>query len=80
MIGPEAGGILSFNIDGLDPHSIAIMLDNFNVFIRSGYHCCHSWFNARKIKGSARASFYFYNTREEVQFFIEKIREIAKLI
>ena len=83
IIGPykseEMGGILSFNIEGLDPHSIAIMLDSSNIFIRSGYHCCHSWFNHKKINGSARASFYFYNTKEEIETFIEKLKEISKL-
>ncbi len=79
IVGTSEGGVLSFNIEGLDPHSIAIILDKFDIMIRSGYHCCHSWFNANKIEGSARASFYFYNTEEEVEFFIKKLKEISKL-
>ncbi len=83
IIGPssvqERGGILSFNIEHMDPHSIAIMLDSRNIMVRSGMHCVHSWFNAHKINGSVRASFYFYNTKEEVEIFIQKLEEIAKL-
>ncbi len=84
IIGPKSpelrGGIFSFNIQGLDSHDIAIMLDQTaNVAIRSGMHCCHSWFNARGINGSARASLYFYNTIEEARVFMDAVKEIAKL-
>jgi len=73
-------GIFSFNIEGIDAHEIAVMLDQSNIAIRSGMHCVHSWFNANKINGSARASLYLYNTEDEVMFFVEKIKKIAKLV
>jgi len=74
------GGIISFNIKGMFPHDIAIMLDDSaNIMIRSGAHCVHSWFNNNLIKGSARASLYLYNTKEEAGVFVEKLKEIAKL-
>ncbi|MEW6062830.1 MAG: cysteine desulfurase [Nanoarchaeota archaeon] len=83
ILGPEAGlrtSIISFNIKGIDPHEIAIILDNAaNIMVRSGMHCVHSWFNNRKIKGSARASLYLYNTKEEAKIFIENLRRINKL-
>lgn len=84
IIGPAdpklRGGIVSFNIKGMFPHDIAIMLDDVaNIMIRSGAHCVHSWFNAHAIRGSARASFYLYNTKEEAELFIEKLKEIAQL-
>jgi len=84
IIGPPdpklRGGIISFNIDGMFPHDIAIMLDDIaNIMVRSGAHCVHSWFNAHAIRGSARASLYLYNTREEAETFIEKLKEIAQL-
>jgi len=83
ILGPKAelrSSIISFNIDGIDPHEIAIILDNAaNIMIRSGMHCGHSWFNARNIKGSARASLYLYNTKEEAKIFIENLRRIVKL-
>ncbi|MFH1106040.1 MAG: aminotransferase class V-fold PLP-dependent enzyme [Candidatus Aenigmatarchaeota archaeon] len=73
------GGITSFNIKGIGNHDIAMMLDQSNIMIRSGYHCCHSWFNARKIDGSARVSLYLYNTKEEAKVFAENIQKISML-
>ncbi|MBS3051934.1 MAG: aminotransferase class V-fold PLP-dependent enzyme [Candidatus Aenigmarchaeota archaeon] len=84
ILGPEEveqrGGIFSFNIKDIHFHDVAMMLDNIaNIMIRSGQHCVHSWFNANKIEGSARASLYFYNTKEEAKIFVEKLKEISKL-
>jgi len=57
------------------------MLDQMaNVLVRSGQHCVHSWFNARQIKGSVRASVYFYNTLEEVRVLVECLRKIRKVL
>ncbi len=81
LINPEAqkSGICSFNIKGLDPHMIVLTLDKTaNIMTRSGHHCVHSWFNAHKINGSARASLYFYNTKEECEQFCEEVKKIAK--
>ena len=85
LIGPQdanlRSGIFSFNIDGVDSHNVAIMLDSSaNIMIRSGAHCVHSWFNAHKLKGSARASFYLYNTEIEADIFIEEVKKIVKYI
>ena len=74
-------GIISFNIKGVDPHKIAIMLDAAaNIMIRSGQHCVHSWFKSRNIIGSARISLYFYNTREEAKIFVSNLKNILKVI
>jgi len=74
-------GIFSFNTKNkMDFHEVALMLDSYaNIMIRSGRHCVHSWFNANNIDGSARASFYLYNTEEEAKFFVEKLHEIMKM-
>jgi cysteine desulfurase / selenocysteine lyase len=84
ILGPQdpamRSGVISFTIDGMFPHDIAIMLDDTaNIMIRSGAPCVHSWFNARNMKGSARASLYLYNTEDEAKIFVEKLREVAKL-
>jgi cysteine desulfurase/selenocysteine lyase len=66
--------------DGVDSHQVAIMLDQMaNIQVRSGQHCVHSWFNSRQIKGSVRASVYFYNTEEEAQTFIGNLKKIRKV-
>ncbi|MFH1841009.1 MAG: aminotransferase class V-fold PLP-dependent enzyme [Patescibacteria group bacterium] len=85
IIGPNdpalRSGIISFYIEGMDMHQIALMLDEMsNVMIRSGQHCVHSWFNDKKIKNSARVSLYFYNIMEEAEIFISDLNKIMKII
>jgi len=84
IIGPQnpelRGGVISMLVEKMHPHDISLMLDNLqNIMIRSGQHCVHSWFRARKIEGSARASLYFYNTKEEADLFVETMKKIVKL-
>ncbi len=84
IIGPSdpklRGGITSFNIEGLDFHDIAVMLnESANVMVRSGQHCVHSWFNAHKIKGCVRSSLYLYNTKDDARIFIENLEKISRL-
>jgi cysteine desulfurase/selenocysteine lyase len=85
LIGPAdpalRGGIFTFYIDGIDSHRIALMLDQMsNICVRSGQHCVHSWFNEHHIKGSVRASVYFYNTQEEAELFVENLKKIRKVL
>ena len=85
ILGPgdcsKRGGIFSFNIKGMEPHEIAGILDHSaSIMIRSGMHCVHSWFNAHKINGSARASLYFYNTEKEAERFVEEVKKISRIV
>lgn len=85
LIGPAdprlRGGIVSFYIQGIDSHRVALMLDQMSsVEVRSGQHCVHSWFNSRQIKGSVRASAYFYNTLEEASLFATSLKKIRKVL
>lgn len=84
IIGPQdyskRGGIISFFIEGLDAHQIAVMLDSSgNTMVRSGQFCVHSWFADRQIKNAVRVSLSFYNTLEESQLFVENLKKIIKL-
>lgn len=83
IIGPQdyrkRSGIISFNIKGLDPLNVARLLSTQNIAVRGGMHCVHSWFNARKLRGSVRASFYLYNTEAEAHAFVKAVQEIGKL-
>jgi cysteine desulfurase/selenocysteine lyase len=81
IIGPEdpskRGGILPFQVIGMNPHDIAMMLDEIaNVAIRSGRHCVHSWFNGKGEVSNARASFYLYNTKKEIDKMIDTLTTI----
>ena len=85
ILGPqnpeERGGVISFTVEGLDPHDVALQLDNASdIMVRSGYHCCHSWFNAHNIKGSVRASLYFYNTEDEALKFCEALKGAIQIL
>jgi cysteine desulfurase/selenocysteine lyase len=84
ILGPQdpnmRSGIVSFTIDGIEYHDIAMLLDNnANIMIRSGQHCVHSWFHSHRIKGSARASLYLYNTKEEAERFVKELKNISEL-
>ena len=75
----QRSGVFPFRLDIVDPHDIAMILDETaNIMIRSGMHCVHSWFDAHKIQGSARASLYLYNTEKEAKFFVEKVKGIIQ--
>ncbi|MFZ8801138.1 MAG: aminotransferase class V-fold PLP-dependent enzyme [Candidatus Nanopusillus sp.] len=65
----------------INPHIIGKMLDSYNITVRTGYHCCYVLFrhlDLYKYGGSVRASLYIYNTKEEIDFFFEKLEEIVK--
>lgn len=85
IIGPQAAslrnGVFTFMMDGIDSHRIALMLDQMaGIEVRSGMHCVHSWFNARGIKGSVRASFYFYNSQDDANALIAALQKIRKVL
>ncbi|MBI3634505.1 MAG: cysteine desulfurase [Candidatus Yonathbacteria bacterium] len=70
-------GIISFLLEGIHPHDIAEILSKEGVAIRAGYHCAVPLHRALNISGTARASFYFYNTEEDIDALIKGIK-IAK--
>ena len=81
IVGPEdvseRGGITSFNLEGWDNTDVAMHLDEkYNVAIRSGMHCVHSWFNSRGIEGTARSSIYFYNNESDVRKFTDAVEDM----
>ncbi len=73
------GGVLSFNIEGIHPLDIGSILDEEGIAIRIGHHCCQPFMKYKGIPGTCRASFYLYNTREEIEFFVKAIRKVTKL-
>jgi cysteine desulfurase/selenocysteine lyase len=72
-------GIIPFNVEGLSSHDVALFLDNYGIMIRSGFHCAQPLHEIFKLKSSARVSFYIYSTREEVDRFIEVLKEIEQV-
>ena len=75
-------GIVSFTIDRIHPHEIAYLLDErAAILVRSGDHCCIPLMKSLGLQnGTVRASFYMYNTQEEVDLLLETIEEIARIV
>ena len=68
-------GVIAMNIDGVHPHDAASVFDKNNVCIRAGHHCAQlitKWLN---VISTIRASFYFYNTKEDVDKLVDSIKE-----
>ncbi len=79
---PEArGGVVSFGVDGLLPHEVALMLDQAaNISVRSGHHCCIPLMKHLGLKyGTVRASLYLYNTEDEIEKLLAALEQIARM-
>jgi len=74
------GGVISFNIEGINHHDVAMLLDEFGIAVRSGHHCAQPLTRRLGVKGTVRASFYIYNTTEEVNFFVNALKKIIEMI
>ncbi|MEZ6177343.1 MAG: cysteine desulfurase [Candidatus Scalinduaceae bacterium] len=74
----QRGGLVSFNLTDFHPHEIAAALDYFGIAIRAGHHCAQPLHEKLGINTSLRASFYFYNTREEIDKLVEGLSKIKK--
>ena len=70
---PGKGAILSFTVDGAHAHDVAQILDRQGVAVRAGHHCAQPLMERLGVTATARASFAFYNTRGEVDTFIEAL-------
>jgi len=72
-------GIIPFSVQGLSSHDVALFCDNYGIMIRSGFHCAQPLHQVFNLTSSARASFYIYNTREEIDRFKEVLKETEQL-
>ena len=82
ILGPlpeKRGGLVSFRLDDIHPHDIAAVLDREGVAIRAGHHCAQPLHEKYGIGASARASFYFYNKKEEVDILIDAINKAKSI-
>lgn len=76
----KRGGVISFNFADVHPHDIGQILNDAGIAIRAGHHCCQPLMRDLKVAGTARASFYIYNTKEEVDQFLEALKEADKVM
>jgi cysteine desulfurase/selenocysteine lyase len=87
VLGPQKAedraGLAAFTLDGVHPHDAAQVLDHYGIAVRAGHHCTQPVHAYYRIPASARASFYLYNTFEEVDRLIDglhKVRETFGLV
>ncbi len=83
IYGPEncndRGGLISFNLQDIHPHDCATILNDFGVAIRSGHHCAQVLMEKLDIVASSRASLYIYNTKEEIDIFVNALNHVRRI-
>lgn len=72
--------VISFNIDNIHPYDIGTIIDKLGIAVRTGHHCAQPIMDFYKIPGTVRASFSFYNTKEEIDTFIEAIKKAKMML
>ncbi len=72
------GGVISFKLDDMHPHDLGTLLDHEGIAIRAGHHCAQLLMRKLDVPATARASFYLYNTKEEVDRFVEVLDRARK--
>ena len=72
-------GVISFNLNGVHPHDVASILDNYGVCVRSGNHCAQPLLRYLGIDSTCRASFYLYNTKEDADRLVEAIEKAHQM-
>jgi len=72
--------VISFNIEGVHPYDIGTILDKLGIAVRTGHHCAQPIMDFYKIPGTVRASFSFYNTKEEVDKLVEGVERAKNML
>jgi cysteine desulfurase/selenocysteine lyase len=77
---PKKSGVISFNIAGIHPFDLGTMLDKTGVAVRTGHHCADPLMKFYDIPGTIRASFGLYNTKEEIDRFIQSLNKVVQML
>ncbi|HEU0167274.1 MAG TPA: aminotransferase class V-fold PLP-dependent enzyme, partial [Chloroflexota bacterium] len=75
----QRGGVISFNYADIHAHDLAQILDQEGVCIRASHHCCQPLMRKLDVSATARASFYVYNTQDEVDFLVKSLDAARKV-
>jgi cysteine desulfurase/selenocysteine lyase len=79
IFGPASrGGLVSFLLPEIHAHDVVTLADQSGIALRGGHHCCQPLMRKLGVAATARASFYFYNTKDEVDRMIDALREIQR--
>ena len=72
--------VISFNVDSIHPYDIGTILDKMGIAVRTGHHCAQPIMDFYKIPGTVRASFTFYNTKDEVDTFVNGLKRAVAML
>ena len=75
----EKSGVISFNVEGTHFFDLGTMLDKFGIAVRTGHHCADPLMDHFGIQGTVRASFAFYNTKEEIDRFVDALKKVIAM-
>ena len=75
----KRGGVISFNFADVHPHDVAQIIDGEGIAVRSGHHCAQVLMERLDVAATSRASFYIYNTKEEIDVLINSLNKVAKV-
>jgi len=76
----EKTSVVSFNIEGIHPYDIGTIVDKLGIAVRTGHHCAQPIMNFFNIPGTIRASFSFYNTKEEIDVMVEAVKKAQMML
>lgn len=77
---PEKTAVISFNIEGIHPYDIGTIIDKLGIAVRTGHHCAQPIMEFYGIPGTVRASFSFYNTKDEIDVFIDAVKRAKAML
>ena len=72
--------VISFNLAGIHPYDVGTIIDKLGIAVRTGHHCAQPIMDFYKIPGTIRASFAFYNTKEEIDLMIEALKKVQMML
>ncbi|HKL31667.1 MAG TPA: cysteine desulfurase [Tangfeifania sp.] len=75
----EKSGVISFNVEGVHPYDMGMLLDKMGIAVRTGHHCADPIMQHYEIPGTVRASIGLYNTREDIDALVEGVNKIRKM-
>ena len=76
----EKASVISFNLKGIHPYDVGVIVDKLGVAVRTGHHCTQPIMNFYKIPGTIRASFMFYNTKEDIDVLVSAVKRAQMML
>jgi cysteine desulfurase/selenocysteine lyase len=76
---PEKSGVISFNVEGIHSYDLGMLLDKMGVAVRTGHLCADTVMQHYEIQGCVRISFGIYNTKEEIDVFMEALKKVLPI-